>query len=151
MLYHLCKQKMWLSLTYSVYFSVQWVVSAASLSHSDCTQGAKILPWCNPLPLAKGAPWLNLAHAFCELGLFKGDTTIIGDISTAFVPHLPEIFFSMVVDHGIYHQEAVPIFLSSVMQAGQSLQEHSVTGGPLEGAWPASAGKSRRELLTVTC
>lgn len=50
-----------------------------------------------------------------------------GDVSTAFSP-LWNIFFSIIMDHGIYHQEAVPIFLSDVTQAGQSLQEHSVTG-----------------------
>lgn len=55
-LYHLYKQKMRLSLTYSSFYAAQWVVSAALLTHSGCTQGSKILPWCNPFHFAEEAP-----------------------------------------------------------------------------------------------
>jgi len=52
------------------------------------------------------------------------------------------------MDHGIYHQEVVPIFLSDVMQSGQSIVSLVADWG---GAWPGAAGRSRRELLTITC
>lgn len=41
---HRYKQKRGFSLASSSCYAVQWVISAAPLSRSDCTQGAKTIP-----------------------------------------------------------------------------------------------------------